>query len=485
MKIKYGLISCDSHAQLHKDTWTSRMSKAKFGDKIPQLRETTDKEHMIRASDKPVERWFVNGKVVGERGTVNCPTVMGDPMRKTFPQRWDEVPPIVYDPVERLKALDDDGVDGEVLFPNDPVQSGTFFQGDAEFELALRAGLQRRARRVARGERSLRAARDHSVPERHRSGGEGNAARREEGPSRHRDARRAEHDAYGTQALQRHVVGSAVGDVPGSRRADPLACGRRHRDLRCRAGRVSRPTRDRRWARRAGSPPRRSSSPISSSRACSIASRSLRWVCAETGIGWVNYMLEMCDHEWERRHLWTRGHRDAAERALQAPDLRRTSGTSAPASSCATRSAWTTSCGNRISRIRRPPIPSRGSSSIACLKGVPQAERDQLCYGNALRTLRPQLGDRATWSSNTDSSAPTITSRSTRRSGRSACRRRSGAIASRTSSAGRRHRALGRRREAGRSARRRARRRARCPIARASRSAGRTCPASRTSRASA
>ncbi len=29
-----------------------------------------------------------------------------------------------------------DGVDGEVLFPNDPMQSGTFFQGDAEFELA-------------------------------------------------------------------------------------------------------------------------------------------------------------------------------------------------------------------------------------------------------------------------------------------------------------------------------------------------------------
>src|SRR5262245_17268870 len=85
MKIQYGLISCDSHAQLDKDTWTSRMSKAKWGDKIPQLRETTDKEHMIRATDKPVERWFVNGKVVGERGAVNCPTVMSDPLRKTFP----------------------------------------------------------------------------------------------------------------------------------------------------------------------------------------------------------------------------------------------------------------------------------------------------------------------------------------------------------------------------------------------------------------
>ena len=33
----------------------------------------------------------------------------------------------------------------------------------------------------------------------------------------------------------------------------------------------------------------------------------LKWVCAETGLGWVNYILDGCDHEWERRHLWTEG----------------------------------------------------------------------------------------------------------------------------------------------------------------------------------
>src|SRR4029079_5562166 len=54
----------------------------------------------------------------------------------TFPQTWADVPPEVYDPIQRLKALDRDGVAGGVLFPNDPVQSGTVFQGDAEFELA-------------------------------------------------------------------------------------------------------------------------------------------------------------------------------------------------------------------------------------------------------------------------------------------------------------------------------------------------------------
>jgi len=33
----------------------------------------------------------------------------------------------------------------------------------------------------------------------------------------------------------------------------------------------------------------------------------LNWVCAETGLGWLAYVLEACDHEWERRHLWTQG----------------------------------------------------------------------------------------------------------------------------------------------------------------------------------
>jgi predicted TIM-barrel fold metal-dependent hydrolase len=33
----------------------------------------------------------------------------------------------------------------------------------------------------------------------------------------------------------------------------------------------------------------------------------LNWVFAETGLGWVSSVLEACDHEWEKRHLWTEG----------------------------------------------------------------------------------------------------------------------------------------------------------------------------------
>jgi hypothetical protein len=33
----------------------------------------------------------------------------------------------------------------------------------------------------------------------------------------------------------------------------------------------------------------------------------LRWASAETGVGWLNCVLDACDHEWERRRLWTEG----------------------------------------------------------------------------------------------------------------------------------------------------------------------------------
>jgi len=105
MEIKYGLISSDSHGQLGKDAYTSRMSQQKWGDRIPHVIEVRDEKFA-----DPVERWIVNGEIQG--GNVcNCPTAM--PNRSYYPQRWEEVPPEVYQPLERLKALDRDRIDAE------------------------------------------------------------------------------------------------------------------------------------------------------------------------------------------------------------------------------------------------------------------------------------------------------------------------------------------------------------------------------------
>ena len=51
-----------------------------------------------------------------------------------FADRWEEVPEIAYVPTERLKALDIDGVDAEVLFPNAPF-TNLYAYEDSDFEL--------------------------------------------------------------------------------------------------------------------------------------------------------------------------------------------------------------------------------------------------------------------------------------------------------------------------------------------------------------
>ena len=127
MEIRFGLISADSHVVMDRNAFLDRMSKSKFGERIPQVREVETKR-------QKADRWVVNGRPLKSRGVVNCPAVMGDPDRNAYPQRWDEVPAKAFVPRERLKALDADGIDAEVLFPNDP---SSFHQyNDADFELA-------------------------------------------------------------------------------------------------------------------------------------------------------------------------------------------------------------------------------------------------------------------------------------------------------------------------------------------------------------
>ena len=139
---------------------------------------------------------------------------MGDPLRKTFPQRWDEVPPKSSTTRSSgSRPWIGDGVDGEVLFPNDPVQSGTFFQGDAEFELAC-------VQAYNDGLAEWRELSDRYIPLAiipYLSGVEVAA----------KEVRRAVKKGHRgvvmlaepsrtrarAQAFQRHVVGSAVGDA--------------------------------------------------------------------------------------------------------------------------------------------------------------------------------------------------------------------------------------------------------------------------------
>jgi hypothetical protein len=99
MQLNYGLVSVDDHVQEHPEVWTSRLPKARWGDRIPRLERQAD------GSDG----WVVDGRILPVAGTVGAAAAVADRTRE--PQRWDDLPAAVREPTARLKAMDADGVD--------------------------------------------------------------------------------------------------------------------------------------------------------------------------------------------------------------------------------------------------------------------------------------------------------------------------------------------------------------------------------------
>lgn len=126
MELKFGFISVDDHVQEHPEVWTQRLSKAQWGDRIP---------HVERQADG-TELWVVDGQKVDLPGVALAGATMPDRARE--PQRWEEVPKVVYDARERLTAMDVDGVDYSVLYPTVSGLAGETFGRltDSELELA-------------------------------------------------------------------------------------------------------------------------------------------------------------------------------------------------------------------------------------------------------------------------------------------------------------------------------------------------------------
>jgi len=297
MDVNFGVISSDSHAQLPSDAFTSRMSKTKWGDRIPQIR-------VVPWAGKTVERWVVDGKVVGPRGVSNCPAAMGDPLKKTFPQRWEEVPKFVYDPQERLHALDRDQIDAEVLFFNDPIDSATLpfqFQNDREYELAcVQAYNDALAEWASVSDRYIPIA---IVPylgdikttteEVERAVGKG-----------HRGIVMAAEPSMARAGLKHF----------NDRYWDPLwaVCQdlnipihwHAHANIKLLPENLADNLVLRRTAAFSAQPQFILNLVLSG-----IAERfpKLNWVCAETGMGWLGQIIELCDYVWARYHLWSEG----------------------------------------------------------------------------------------------------------------------------------------------------------------------------------
>ena len=128
MELKHGLISADDHVQEHPEVWTSRMSRAKWGDRIPHL------AHM----DDGSEEWMIEGWRIPFQGVALAAAAMAE--RGQEPKRWSEVPRAVFSPAERLKTMDIDGIDYSVLYPSVSGFAGQNFGNavDPDLEIACR-----------------------------------------------------------------------------------------------------------------------------------------------------------------------------------------------------------------------------------------------------------------------------------------------------------------------------------------------------------
>ena len=296
MEVKFGLISADSHAAFGRYDFTSHMSVARWGDRIPQV---------VPSQREGVDGWSVYDQrpTGNERGLANCPALMGDPFPH-WPRRWEDVPASCYDPAERVKALDRDGVDAEVLFQGTPGNTYCSYK-DPEFELdAVRAYNDILSDWVRVSDRfwPLAALPWLQPPEL--------IAREIE--------RAVEGGHRGIDVMARTPRGLPALTDP---HWDPIwdACQSLGVPVHVHgsAG-VASGTKMRGWSgysERQGHAASTSSSAITPAQVIpalilsGITGRfpSLKFVFAEAGIGGLNYALTTCDHEWETRQLWKEG----------------------------------------------------------------------------------------------------------------------------------------------------------------------------------
>ena len=119
-------ISVDEHVQEHPEVWTKRLARQKWGERIPHVAKNAAGQ----------ERWSIDGREIAMDGVADCGAVMAQ--RTANPQRWADVPAAVYDPQERLTAMDAAGIDYAVLYPTVAGIGGQNFGRieDAELELA-------------------------------------------------------------------------------------------------------------------------------------------------------------------------------------------------------------------------------------------------------------------------------------------------------------------------------------------------------------
>jgi len=119
------IIDADTHVVEPPDLWTSRVS-AKWGDKVPHVRWDPAMEE---------EAWYTADVRLG---AVGGPAMAGWHEHPPYhPRRFSETDPRSWDAIERLKVMDEYGVQAQVLYPNVAVfdAKNILSMGDTELQL--------------------------------------------------------------------------------------------------------------------------------------------------------------------------------------------------------------------------------------------------------------------------------------------------------------------------------------------------------------
>ncbi|MEW6471508.1 MAG: amidohydrolase family protein [Actinomycetota bacterium] len=135
------LISVDDHLVEHPNVWQDRLP-AHYRDAGPRIIEVSSSAGTsfagmtIGASAKPAQVWSYEGRIYPQIG-LNA--VAGKDVTEygIEPIRFEDMIPGCYDPRERVKDMDLDGVWGALCFPSFPRFSGTVFHESDDKELGL------------------------------------------------------------------------------------------------------------------------------------------------------------------------------------------------------------------------------------------------------------------------------------------------------------------------------------------------------------
>ena len=122
--IDYGLISTDDHIIEPPDVWQGRLPR-RLQDRAPRVIEAEDNEVWL----------FEDTRIPN----IGLSVMAGRSYEDYSPNavRFSEMRAGCYNPVERLRDMDADGVEVEVLFPTVPGMAGTLFAGAKDRQLAL------------------------------------------------------------------------------------------------------------------------------------------------------------------------------------------------------------------------------------------------------------------------------------------------------------------------------------------------------------